>query len=181
MFPNNWKQREGGCEMKRAIGLFLMVFLGVSVVFLSPLWGQVKNLSLNKEVTAKTKALDKEFFKGFDVYTAGTDENPSALLFDIKDNYTIADRLWGRPLNEREIIYAIHRLDDQYINRQYNIPFAPQALNIVNVKGEVLGYVYTGATKVVMDRKKDGRVTVYLIVPKQRLEKESRGRGSDHP
>ena len=127
----------------------------------------MKNLSLNQEVTAKIKALDKEFFKDLDVYTAGTDENPSALLFDIKDNYTIADRLWGSFLKEEEeIIYAIHRLDDQFINGQYDIPLTPQALNIVNVKGEVLGYVYTGVTTVLMDRKMDGRVNMYLIVPR---------------
>jgi hypothetical protein len=135
----------------------------------------VKNLSTNKEVTAKIKALDKEFFKGFDVYTAGTDENPSALLFDIKnDKYAIADRLWGNPLTEQQIIYAIHRLDDQFINRQYDIPLAPQAFNIVNLKGEVVGYVYTGVTKVVMNRKKDGQVIVYLVTPKQRFEKNIR-------
>ena len=165
--------------MKRILGLCSMIFLGVSVVFLSPSWGQVENLSINKEVTAKIRALDKEFFKGFDVYTAGTQENPSALVFDIKDNYTIVDRLWGEPLNEQKIIYAIHRLDDQYSNRQYDIPFPPQALNIVNVKGELLGYVYTGATKVLMDRKKDGRVIVYLIQPKQFLENERPERGFD--
>ena len=157
-----------------------MIFLGVSVVFLSPSWGQMGNLSINKEVTAKIRALDQEFFKGFDVYTAGTHENPSALVFDIKDNYTIVDRLWGKPLSEQKIIYAIHRLDDQYTNRQYDIPFPPQALNIVNVKGELLGYVYTGATKVLMDRKKDGRVTVYLIQPKQFLEEEGPERGFGH-
>ena len=132
-------------------------------------------------VTAKIKALNKEFFKGFEVYTAGTKENPSALLFDINDNYTIADRLWESPINEQQIIYAVHRLDDQYINREYDIPLPPQAYNIVNVKGEVLGYIYTGVTKILMDRKKDGRVIVYLVVPKQRFMGE-RGDGKfGHP
>ena len=64
-------------------------------------------------------------------------------------------------------MYAIQRLDDQYVNRQYNIPFAPRALDIVNVKGEVLGYVYTGMTYVQMYRQKDGRVTVYFPVADQ--------------
>jgi hypothetical protein len=156
-----------GCEMIKKLVFFFMVFPCVTVAFLDPSWGQVKNLSVNKEVTTRIKALDEEFFKGFDVYTAGTKENPSALLFDLKDNYTIADRLWGRPLNEQQIIYAIHRLDDQYNNGEYEIPLPPRAYNIVNVKGELLGYVYTGVTKILMDRKKNGEATVYLVVPRQ--------------
>jgi hypothetical protein len=165
--------------MLKKVGIFLMVIVCCSVIPLAPSRGQVKNLSTNKEVTAKIKALDTEFFKGFDVYSAGTTENPSALLFDIKnDKYAIADRLWGSPLTEQRTIYAIHRLDDQFINREYDIPLAPQAFNIVNRKGEVVGYVYTGVTKVVMDRKKDGRVTVYLVVPKQRFEKNRHGERS---
>ena len=39
--------------------------------------------------------------------------------------------------------------------------FQPQALNIVNLKGKVVGYCYTGVSSVLMDRKKDGSVTVY--------------------
>jgi Na+-translocating ferredoxin:NAD+ oxidoreductase RnfG subunit len=158
--------------MIKKVGIFLMIIACCSVIPLAPSWSQVKNLLTNKEVTAKIKALDTVFFKGFDVYSAGTTENPSALLFDIKnDKYAIADRLWGSPLTEQQIVYAVHRLDDQFINREYDIPLAPQAFNIVNLKGEVVGYIYTGVTKVVMDRKKDGRVTVYLVVPKQRFEK----------
>jgi hypothetical protein len=161
------KRNKGGCEMKRFILFFTLIFLVFAVVALRPLWGQEENLAVNKGVTAKIRALDREFFKGFVVYSAGTDENPTALLFDIKDDYQIADRLWERPLTEAEIVYAIHRLDDQYINRHYDIPFEPQALNIVNVKGEVLGYVYTGLPSVLMDRTKDGRITVYLPTPQQ--------------
>ena len=167
--------------MIKKLAFFLMVFLFCTVVFLDPAWGQVKNLSPNKEVTAKIKALDKEFFKGFDVYSAGTQENPSALLFDIKDKYTITDRFWESPINEQQIIYAIHRLDDQYINREYDIPLPPQAFNIVNLKGELLGYIYTGVTNVLMDRKKDGRVIVYLVAPKLRFVGERFSRAFDHP
>ena len=126
-----------------------------------------ENLAVNKAVTAKIRAFDREFFKGFDVYSAGTLENPTALLFDRKDTYTLVSQLWGRPLKAEEIMYAIQRLDDQYVNRQYNIPFAPRALNIVNTKGEVLGYVYTGLTYVQMYRKKDGQVFVYFPVADQ--------------
>jgi hypothetical protein len=158
------------------------LILGVTVIFWlftigvsKPLWGQEKNLAVNKEVTAKIRALDKEFFKGFDVYSAGTDENPTALLFDIKDNYRLPTQFWENPLTEEKIVYAIHRLDDQYTNRRYDIPFEPRALNIVNVKGEVLGYIYTGLAFVLMDRKKDGRVIVFLPIAWQGF---ARGGGS---
>jgi hypothetical protein len=167
--------------MIKKSAFFFMALLCLTVVFSRPSWAQVENLSVNKEVTAKIKALDKEFFKDFDVYTAGTKENPSALLFDIKDNYTIADRLWGKPLNEEQIIYAIHRLDDQYINREYDIPLPPQAYNIVNVKGQVLGCIYTGVTKILMDRKKDGRVMVYLVIPRQFSTGDRDSDGFRHP
>jgi hypothetical protein len=147
---------------------FFMLFLVGTLIALGPAWGQEKNLGINKEVTAKIRAFDREFFTGFDVYSAGVEEAPTALLFDMKDDYHIPSRFWGKPLNEEEIIYAIRRLDDQYISRQWDIPFEPRALNIVNRKGEVLGYVYTGLTHVLMDRKEDGRVTVFppaIVVP----------------
>jgi hypothetical protein len=126
-----------------------------------------ENLAVNETVTAKIRAFDEEFFKGFDVYSAGTQENPTALLFDRKDTYALGSQLWGRPLKTEQVIYAIQRLDDQYVNRQYNIPYQPRALSIVNVKGEVLGYVYTGLTYVQMYRQKDGQVFVYFPVADQ--------------
>jgi hypothetical protein len=153
--------------MRRLITGVTIIFLVFFIVLSSPLWGQEKNLAVNKEVTAKIRALDRELFKGFDVYSAGTDENPTALLFDIKDNYRLPTRLWGNPLTEEKIVYAIHRLDDQYNNRRYDIPFEPRALTIVNVKGEVLGYIYTGLASVLMDHKKDGRVIIFLPIPWQ--------------
>jgi hypothetical protein len=147
--------------MKRLGALLLVVFLVCVVIALNSGWGQEKNLYVNKEVTAKIRAFDQEFFKGFDVYSAGVKEAPTALLFDMKDAYQLPDRFWGSPLNEEQIIYAIQRLDDQS-NDNKNIPFPPRALNIVNLKGKVLGYVYTGINSVLMDRKKDGSVIVYL-------------------
>jgi hypothetical protein len=144
--------------------MFVVVFAVAAVNFAL---GEEQNLAEDKAVTAKIRAFDQEFFKGFDVYSAGTQENPTALLFDYKDTYTLVSQLWGRPLKGEEIIYAIQRLDDQYVNRQYNIPFEPRALNIVSSNGEVLGYVYTGMTYVMMDRKKDGRITVYLPIADQ--------------
>jgi hypothetical protein len=154
-----------GDAMKKLMISVFVVFLAGAVLAMSPVWGQHKNLSVNPEVTAKIRAFDGEFFKGFDIYSAGTDENPSALLFDIKDDFHLPDRFWGKPLNEEEIIYAIHRLDDQYISRQWDIPFEPRALYIVNRRGEILGYCYTGMTRVLMDRRKDGQVTVFLSSP----------------
>jgi hypothetical protein len=151
--------------MKKRIGFSLMAFFVGAIVAVSAVWGHVENLSANKEVTARIRALDRGFFKGFDVYSAGTGENPTALLFDIKDDYHIADRLWETPLTEEQIIYAIHRLDDQFINRHYAIPFEPRALNIVNLKGDVVGYIYTGMLDIIMVRKKDGQVQVYLPTP----------------
>jgi len=147
--------------------VFAVVFVFATINFALGALHAEENLAVNEAVTAKIRAFDRGFFKGFDVYSAGTKENPSALLFDRKDNYTLVSQLWGIPLKEDEIIYAIRRLDDQYVSGQYNIPFEPSALNIVNVKGEVLGYVYTGLTYVMMDRKKDGQVMVYLTVPQQ--------------
>jgi hypothetical protein len=146
--------------MRKQGATFFVVFLVSVVVALNLAWGQEKNLWVNKEVTAKIRAFDREFFKGFDVYSAGVKEAPTALLFDIKDDYHLVESFWGEPLSEEEIIYAIQRLDDQS-NDNKNIPFPPRALNIVNLKGKVLGYVYTGLNSVLMDRKKDGSVTVY--------------------
>jgi len=146
--------------MRKRGAIFFVVFLVSVVIALNSAWGQEKNLGINKEVTAKIRAFDREFFKGFDVYSSGEKEAPTALLFDIKgDDYHLPSRFWGDPLSEEEIIYAIHRLDDQYTDKMFR--FQPQALNIVNLKGKVLGYVYTGLNSVLMDRKKDGSVTVY--------------------
>ena len=144
---------------------FFMLFLVGTLIALGPVWCQERNLAVSRGVTVKIRAFDRDFFTGFDVYSAGTDENPSALLFDTKDDYQLPGRHWGKPLSEEEIVYAIHRLDDQYINRRWDIPFEPRALNIVNRRGEVLGYCYTGMTHIFMDRKKDGRVTVFFPVP----------------
>ena len=152
--------------MKRLLSSVFVVALAGAVLALSPVWALDKNLSVDPEVTANIRAFDGAFFKGFDVYSAGTEENPSALLFDIKDDYQLPSRYWGKPLSEEEIVYAIHRLDDQYISRQWDIPFVPRALTIVNHTGEVLGYCYTGMTHILMDRKKDGRVTVFLPAPR---------------
>jgi hypothetical protein len=146
--------------MKKRWAIFVIVFSVSVVIALNLAWGQEKNVYVNKEVTAKIKVFDREFFKGFDVYSAGEKEAPTALLFDIKDDYQLPDRFWGPPLSEEQIIYVIQRLDDQY-NDNKRIPFPPRALNVVNLKGKVLGYVYTGLNSVPMDRKKDGSVIVY--------------------
>ena len=149
---------------------FFMLFLVGTLIALGPVWGQEKHLAVNKTVTAKIRVFDREFFKGFDVYSAGTTENPTALLFDMKDDYHLAARPWENPLTGVAIMYTIPRLDDQYLSRRYDIPFEPRALNIVNAKDEILGYIYTGIIHVLMDRKKDGRVIVFLptLMPLER-------------
>ncbi len=159
--------------------IFFLVFLVSAVIALSLAWGQV-NLATNGQVTAKIKDLDVGFFKGFDVYPAGVKEAPTALLFDAKGGCVLPCRvsktalskekvatgkIWGAPLSEKEIISAIKQLDYQYKDPVWKIPFEPRALNIVNVKGEVLGYIYTGVDSVLMDRKKDGSVVVYPPTP----------------
>jgi hypothetical protein len=123
--------------------------------------GEVKNLSADQKITAKIKASDKNFFKGFDVYSAGTQETSTALLFDRKDQYQLPAPDWAGPLSEKEVISAIQRLSQQYKDRSWYVPVQPRALNIVNSKGEVLGYVYTGVETIQTDLKKDGLVTVY--------------------
>ncbi len=161
--------------MKKQGVIFFVVFLVSAAIALTLAWGQV-NLATNEKVTAKIKDLDVAFFKGFDVYPAGTKEAPTALLFDIKGGCKLpckvsktalskekmaTGKIWGAPLSKDEIIYAVKALDAQYKDPLWNIPFEPRALNIVNVKGEVMGYVYTGINSVLMDRKKDGSVVVY--------------------
>ncbi len=146
--------------MKKQGAIFFVFFLVSAVMALNLAWGQEKNLYVNKEVTAKIRAFDREFFNGFDVYSAGELDQATALLFDIKDDKHLPSPLWGRPLSEGEIMYAIPSLDDWY-NDNTSLAFAPRALNIVNLKGKVVGYVYTFLNSVRMDRKKDGSVTVY--------------------
>lgn len=149
--------------MKKLGVIFFLVFLVSVVIALNSGWGKEKNLWENKEVTAKIKAYDQEFFSSCDVYMVWVNDAPMALLFDIRDDdYHIAGRFWGEPLRAEEIIRAIYNINDQYHNTLlWYIPFQPRALNIVNLKGEVVGYVYTGLDAVLMDRKKDGSVIVY--------------------
>ena len=148
--------------MTKRGALSVVVFAVCVVIALGSAWSEEKNLWINKEVTAKIKALDPEFLKGFDVYSASVKEAPTALLFDIKgDKYHLPTRFWEGPLSQEDVIAAIRNLYDQYNNPVWDIPFEPRALNIVNLKGEVVGYVYTGVRTVRMDRKKDGSVTVY--------------------
>jgi hypothetical protein len=140
---------------------FIVLMLGVVIASI-PARGQEKDLRVNAAVTAHIRAFDQEFFKGFDVYSAGMLDAPTALLFEIKgDNYNLSSSHWGKPLSEAEIILAIHNLNDQQVNNKEVIPFQPRALNIVNVSGKVVGYVFTSIASVSMDRKKDGSVTVY--------------------
>lgn len=148
--------------MKRNATVTILITLVFIVAGFAVSLGKENNLFVNPEVTTKIRAFDREFFKNFDVYSAGVREAPTALLFDLKDDYHLPSRLWESPFSEEEIIYAIERLDDQYMDRSYGLPFEPRALNIVSYKEEIVGYVYTSLNFVLMDRKKDGRVTVFL-------------------
>jgi hypothetical protein len=155
--------------MKKPGTILIVVFLVSAVMALNLAWGQEKNLAVNKEVTAKIRAFDREFFKKFNVYSAGALTAPTAMLFDFSgDDYNLANTSWGKPLSEAEIIYAINSIDEQQTDNSL-IPFPPRALNIVNLKGKVLGYVYTGLSSVLMDRKKDGTVSVYAPSQEPRI------------
>lgn len=144
----------------------ILITISVSLLFIPILGGlvsgQLTALSVNEGITAKIRASDRQFFEGYDVFSAGTREQPDALLFDKKDKYRIPDRFWGKPLSKEEIIYAMHRLDDQYNSGEWNMPREPKAFNIFNSKGEVLGYIYTSLADILVARTKDGKVTVYL-------------------
>jgi hypothetical protein len=149
--------------MKKLGAIFFVVFFVSFVFTLGLARSQEKNLWANTAVTTKIRAYDQEFISSCDVYMVWVKDAPMALLFDIKDDdYHIAGRFWGQPLRQEEVIRAINNINDQYNNTLiWYIPFRPQALNVVNLKGKVLGYVYTGLDSVLMDRKKDGSVTVY--------------------
>jgi hypothetical protein len=114
----------------------------------------------NQEMTTRIQAFDPEdFTRDFDVYAATVLEAPTALLLDKKDDYHLPSRFWGEPLSHEEIVYAIKRLKQQYLD--YGLPLEPRALNVINSKNEVLGHVYTSVETILMDREDDGRVTVY--------------------
>jgi len=113
--------------MKKRGAIFFVFFLVCAIIALNSAWGQEKHFWLNKEVTAKIRAFDRNFFKGFDVYSAGVLDAPTALLFDVKgDDYHLPSPLWGKSLSEAEIIYAIHSLDAQHSDNTL-IPFPPRA------------------------------------------------------
>jgi hypothetical protein len=152
---------KGGVAMRTIATILLIVSLVCTPILAEVALGEVKNIPVDQKITAKIKAFDKKFFKDFNIYSAGTREAPTALLFDRKDQYRLPAQDWGGPLSEQEVIYAIKRLSQQYKERSLNVPLQPRALSIVNSTGEVLGYVYTGLETIQMDHKKDGLVAVY--------------------
>lgn len=126
-----------------------------------------ENLSVNQEITQNIRSLDITFFRDYTIYSAGTKENPTALLFDFKgDNYDIAIRFWGTPIDGKELEYAIYRLDEQYKDPEWRfLRFEPRALTVLNKKAERVGYVYTSLDSVLMKRYQDGRVKVDRPMP----------------
>lgn len=120
------------------------------------------NLSVDEEATRKLSEGDLLFLEAFDVYSAGTEEAPLALLLDRRgDGHRIASYLWGSPLCPEEVLYAIKRLEDQHREPSWCLPLPPAALRVVNLRGEVLGYVYTSLREIFMQRKAE-EVKVYL-------------------
>jgi hypothetical protein len=147
--------------MKTIVAMLFIVSLVCAPLLGEVARGEVTNLSVDQKITAKIKAFDKKFFKDFDVYSAGTQDTSTALLFDRKDQYRLPAPDWAGPLSEKEIINAVKRLSQQFKDRSWYVPVQPRALNIVNTKGEVVGYVYTGVETIRVDLKKDGLVAVY--------------------
>ena len=157
---------------KLLLTVFIMVVVG-GIFTLSPVWslqlGDVRglheeDLPENPEMTARIQAFDPEdFTMYYDVYAAELLEAPTALLFDRKDDYHLPSMFWGEPLKQDEIVYAIRRLMEQYIVAGSAVTFKPRALNVVNLKKEVLGSVYTFVSKgdIVMERMEDGQVKVF--------------------
>ncbi|HEX15823.1 MAG: hypothetical protein DRG33_00280 [Deltaproteobacteria bacterium] len=120
------------------------------------------NLSIDQEATKKIASGDPSFLGGFEIYRAGVKEAPLALLLDRKgDGHNIASYLWGASLGRDEILYALRRLEEQYMEPSWCLPLPPAALRVVNRKGEVLGYVYTSLRQIFMERKGE-EVKVFL-------------------
>ena len=125
--------------------------------------GPFGNLSVDEEATKRIQACDRGFLEAFEIYSAGVKEAPLALLLDRKgDDYHLPSYLWGKPLNEEEVAYAIKRIEEQHLEPLWCLPLPPCALRIVNKKGELLGYIYTSLRKIFMQREAAGRVKVFL-------------------
>ena len=160
--------------MKGIVTILFIVSLVCAPICGGVVYGEVKNLSVDQGVTAKIKAFDKGFFKRFDVYSAGSPETSTALLFDRKDQQHLPAGDWVGPLGEKEIVQAINSLSKQYQGRSWNVPLKPRALNIVNSKGEVLGYVYTGAEAIETSLKLKVSGSMVVYPPFQNLATDQR-------
>jgi hypothetical protein len=147
--------------MRTILTILFIISLVCNPILGGVVRGEVANLSIDQKITAKIKAFDKKFFKGFDIYLSGTQDTSMALLFDRKDQYRLPAPDLAGPLSENEIINAIKLLNQQYKDQSWYVPVQPRALNIVNSKREVLGYLYTGVETTQVDLRKDGLVAVY--------------------
>lgn len=149
----------------------LVVLGGIMAGLSSTLYAQEMNLHVSRDATVKIQTLDREFLRDFDVYVADSISYPTAILFDRRDTYTIADRYWGTPLTVDRIEEAILGAQFQYESGNWDFVRSPQAINIVNTHGALLGYVYTSLAGVLMRRSPDGAVRVYkpnYISPRDR-------------
>lgn len=143
-----------------------LLFLSISSLFI--FWAFVQgqaleNLEPHPDVTKKVEEGDRDFLASFEIYHAGTREQPIALLLDLRgDPYRIASYLWEDPIGIEDALYAIKRMGERYWECPACFPRSPQALAIVNKKGQLVGYVYTYLSHVFMERTKDGKVKVFL-------------------
>jgi hypothetical protein len=154
--------------MNRLVVITLAFVVGIAFISLDAgiTRGVDRHLGVNREITQRIRAEDTDFFRQFDVYRAGNKVWPHALLFDAKDDdYLLPDRFWGEPLSEKEIVDSIFWLDQQYHDHSWNFRFAPRALNIVNRRGQLVGYVYTSLRHIFVKRNRDGQTVVYLPTP----------------
>ena len=87
--------------MKRIVAMLFIASLVCTSLWAGVASGEVKNLSVDQGATAKIKAFDKGFFKRFDVYSAGSPETSTALLFDRKDQQRLPAGDWGGPLRKK--------------------------------------------------------------------------------
>lgn len=123
----------------------------------------LENLQGDPQVTQRITQGDFVFLSSFEIYHAGTKEFPVALLLDFRgDLYRIASSLWEDPIGVEEAIHAIRKMQERYQECPSCFFRPPQALAIINTKGEKVGYIYTGLRDIFMERRRDGKVKVFL-------------------
>lgn len=138
------------------------VVSSVGLMFLFALGVWAFDFKVDQGVTERLRARELGFIEGFDVYLAGTKEEPVVLLFDRRgDPYEIASPLWGEPLKGEEVLYVLRRLEEKSRDNPTLYPL-PQAFQVVNKKGETVGYIFGLLRHLPLERRADGTVKVFL-------------------